>query len=206
MIQPKPPKDWHLLMIIAAIVATDVVIILVPTAIPSARLTSIPRLNRERPEFVSLTVFFADNFVFDVRCLFEMYLLIVFTDPQVDGEPVMFVFYYCTSDSHLIWLGLSYAYKLFLQAIAMYFAFRTRKVRIRALNDSKAIAAAIYITSLILVALVGIDLASDATLPNVNIAFVGFGRLVYPSVILGFVFIPKVRSDENNCLLFFYYY
>ena len=140
--------------------------------------------------------------MFEVRCLFEMYLLIVFTDPQVDGEPVMFVFYYCTSDSHLIWLGLSYAYKLFLQAIAMYFAFRTRKVRIRALNDSKAIAAAIYITSLILVALVGIDLASDATLPNVNIAFVGFGRLVYPSVILGFVFIPKVRSDENNWLLF----
>ena len=57
MIQPKPPKDWHLLMIIAAIVATDIVIILVPTAIPSARLTSIPRLNRERSEFVSLTVF-----------------------------------------------------------------------------------------------------------------------------------------------------
>lgn len=103
-------------------------------------------------------------------------------------------FYYCTSDSHLIWLGISYAYKLVLQAVAMYFAFRTRKVKIRALNDSKSIAGAIYITSLILVALVGIDLASGGNLPNVNIVFVGIGRLVYPSVILGFVFIPKVRT------------
>ena len=62
-----------------------------------------------------------------------------------------YLFYYCSSPSSLIWLGISYAYKLLLQLTAVYFAFKTRKVKIKPLKDSKEIAVIIYVTSLILV-------------------------------------------------------
>lgn len=45
----KSPKDWQLLIAIAILVGVDVVILLVPTAIPAARLTATLTENRERP-------------------------------------------------------------------------------------------------------------------------------------------------------------
>ena len=36
--QPKPPQDWHLLIIISVMLSIDLIILLVPTAINSARL------------------------------------------------------------------------------------------------------------------------------------------------------------------------
>ena len=92
-----------------------------------------------------------------------------------------------------MWLGISYGYKLFLQFVAIYFAFQTRKVKIRALNDSKEIAVIIYVTSLILVGLVGVSLAARSSYPNIYAALVAGGTIVYPTVILGFIFVPKVR-------------
>ena len=104
----------------------------------------------------------------------------------------MYYFYHCQNTSHVAWLSVSYTYKLLLQFVAIFLAFQTRKVNIRALNDSKEIAVIIYITSLILIALVGIFFAVGSSYPKTFVALAGIGRITYPTVILGFIFIPKV--------------
>ena len=105
----------------------------------------------------------------------------------------MYFFYYCHSRiATVIWIIISFAYKLFLQIVAIYFAFKTRKVKIKPLNDSKEIAAIIYVTSLILVASVGAGFALGHLYLNVFAAVLGGGRLVIGSVILALIFIPKV--------------
>ena len=43
-----------------------------------------------------------------------------------------------------------YGYKGLLQVFALLLAFSTRKVKVKGLNDSKYIAAAIYVTSIVL--------------------------------------------------------
>ena len=107
-------------------------------------------------------------------------------------------FYYCYNTAPVLaWLITSYVYKLLLQMAAMYFAFMTRKVKIKALNDSKEIAVIIYITSLILVATVGAGFALGHSYPDAFASVVGFGRMVTATVILAMVFIPKVIY--NNC-------
>lgn len=112
---------------------------------------------------------------------------------QDEGIPQMFYFYYCTSPSRDIWLGVSYAYKLLLQAIAVYFAFRTRNIKIKALNDSNFITAITYVTSLILVLLIALEVGIAEVVLNVQVSIVGCGRLIYATVIIALIFIPKVN-------------
>ena len=100
-----------------------------------------------------------------------------------------YLFYYCSSPSSLIWLGISYAYKLLLQLTAVYFAFKTRKVKIKPLKDSKEIAVIIYITSLILVVSVAAFFAVADRYLHVYLVIVGAGRLITPTIILGLVFV-----------------
>ncbi len=112
---------------------------------------------------------------------------------QDEGVEEVYFFYHCQNSSvHLAWLGISYAYKLLLQFVAIYFAFQTRKVKVRALNDSKEIAVIIYVTSLILIGLIGVNYAAGSTHPNTSVALSSLGRITYPTVILAFIFIPKV--------------
>ena len=114
---------------------------------------------------------------------------------QNDGIPENHLFYHCDSsdNSRTISMGVSFAYKLLLQLIAVYFAFRTRNIEIEVLNDSKQTAAIVYITSLILIIATASSFTTD-TCPNLFGAIVGIAIAVYPTVILGFTFIPKVRG------------
>jgi len=111
----------------------------------------------------------------------------------------MYYFYYCHSRiASVIWVIVSFAYKLLLQVVAIYFAFKTRKVKIKPLNDSKQIAAIIYITSLILVASVGAGFALGHLYLNVFAAVLGGGRMVIATIILALIFIPKVSYSMNR--------
>ena len=47
--QPSPPKDWLLFIIAFALVGIDMIILLVPMAIDTARLRASLRLNQEQP-------------------------------------------------------------------------------------------------------------------------------------------------------------
>ena len=73
----------------------------------------------------------------------------------------------------------------------MILAFGTRKVKIKGMNDSKYVAAAVYVTSIVL----AVTTVSTYTLMdyvNVYPAVVGLGFLLGTTVILGLVFVPRV--------------
>ena len=93
----------------------------------------------------------------------------------------------------MILYAVLYGYKGLLQAFALLVAFSTRKVKVKGLNDSKYIAAAIYITSIVL----AVTIVSTYTLTDyVNIypAVVGMGFLLGTTMILVLVFVPRVSA------------
>ena len=91
----------------------------------------------------------------------------------------------------MAWLGISFAYKGSLQVIAVVMAFHIRRVKIKALNDSKKIAAIIYFNSIILVILVVTEFALQHY-HDVYAALFGLALLIEASLFLGVLFIPKV--------------
>ena len=100
-------------------------------------------------------------------------------------------FVFVCANNAVIWLSISYAYKGLLQLVAMFMAFHTRKVKIKALNDSKEIAAIVYISSIILVLLAVTELALRQY-HYLHAALNGIILLIGGSLFLGLVFIPQV--------------
>ena len=110
---------------------------------------------------------------------------------QATAEVHEFSLYICESSGQVILYAFLYGYKGLLQVFALILAFSTRKVKVKGLDDSKYIAAAIYVTSIVL----AVTTVSTYTLidhVNVYPAVVGFGFLVGTTMILGLVFIPRV--------------
>ena len=103
--------------------------------------------------------------------------------------------YQCGSTAELgigaIWLILTYVYFALLQIIGIILAIQTRKVKVKVLNDSKYIAAMIYISSIVLL-LLGIVTAVFATSINITEILFSGGLLFATSAFLCLVFIPKV--------------
>ena len=95
----------------------------------------------------------------------------------------------------VVWLAISYAYKGLLQLVAMFMAFHTRRVKIAALNDSKKIAAIIYINSITLVLLVVVEFALY-TYRDVHAALFGLALLVGATLFLTIAFIPNVYYNS----------
>ena len=80
-----------------------------------------------------------------------------------------------------------------LQIIALVLAFATRKVKVKGLDDAKYIAAAIYVTSIVLAVII----ISTYTLKGVVNGFAAVfctGFLIGTTSILVLVFVPKVRG------------
>ena len=72
-------------------------------------------------------------------------------------------------------------------------AFHTRKVKIKALNDSKEIAAIIYINSIMLAILAVTEFALQEY-HDVYAAVFGFALLIEATLFLGLIFVPKVSK------------
>ena len=97
----------------------------------------------------------------------------------------------CRSQGRAIALGVLYGYKALLQVIAILFAFSTRKVKVKGLDDAKYIAIAVYITSIVTVVII----VGTYTLYDYRNAFplaICSGIFVGTTAILMLVFIPKV--------------
>ena len=90
-------------------------------------------------------------------------------------------------------MGVLYGYKMVLQVIALVFAFATRKVKVKGLDDSKYIAAATYVTSFVLAVTI-ITSFSLRDFVNVFATLFCTGFFIGTTVILGLVFVPKVRT------------
>ena len=108
-----------------------------------------------------------------------------------------FYVYVCATDQSFIWLGISFGYKGFLQIVAMFMAFHTRRVKIRALNDSKETAAIIYINSVVIVML-AVSVFVLEGYHNHHATLFGLALLIQATLFIGILFIPKV------CLIGFF--
>ena len=95
----------------------------------------------------------------------------------------------------MAWFGISFAYKGSLQVIAVFMAFHIRRVKIKALNDSKEIAAIIYFNSIILVVIA----VTEFALQHYHIVYAalfGLALFIEASLFLGVLFIPKVCNPS----------
>ena len=118
--------------------------------------------------------------------------------PQDLAVTTLYYIYLCSTKPWIRYLslGLLYGYKCVLQICALYFAFQTRKVKVKGLNDAKYIAVMVYVVTIVLV----ITLASTFALTNyVNVYAVIYcvGLAISGSVILGLTFIPKVPFSSQ---------
>ena len=87
-----------------------------------------------------------------------------------------------------------FAYLIVLQIIGLVLAFQTRKVKLHGLRDSKFVAAIIYISSIILVALALVTF-SLRTYINIGTAIITFGVFSLTTIFLALMFIPKVSQQ-----------
>ena len=78
-----------------------------------------------------------------------------------------------------------------LQVIALLLAFSIRKVKVEGLNDAKYIAAAIYITSIVLAVIIVATYALN-DFANAFPALFCTGFFIGTTSILALVFVPKV--------------
>ena len=86
-----------------------------------------------------------------------------------------------------------------LQLIGFILAVQTRKVKIKALNDSKYVAAIIYVTSIVLVVLVLVTFALSRFLTIAEVFFSGM-LMLGTTAFLSLIFIPKVRGLVNKII------
>lgn len=89
-----------------------------------------------------------------------------------------------------------YGYKGLLTVIALVLAFRTRKVKVKGLNDSKYIAASIYVTSIVLAVIIVSTYTLERYL-NAYPAVIGMGLLLGTTAILALVFVPRVSFIQT---------
>lgn len=106
------------------------------------------------------------------------------------------------STDHMIFLHISpvqnvfipilYGYKGLLQLIALLLAFRTPNIKVKGLDDAKFIISTVYMTT---ISIVLVMMASFALREYLNIytAIITIAVFFSTIVILGLVFIPKVR-------------
>jgi gamma-aminobutyric acid type B receptor len=86
-----------------------------------------------------------------------------------------------------------FAYLGFLQFIGVILALRTRKVKIKVLNDAKYIITLVYISSIVLI-LIAIIRFTVVSMIHVTEVFYSGGLLVATTAFLALTFIPKMIS------------
>ena len=107
--------------------------------------------------------------------------------------PTLYFIYLCSTRSWIrtLCLGLIAIYKSALQICALYLAFKTRKVKIKGLNETKYITALIYMETLIVILTLVVTFALTDYV-NIYAAAQSIGNTATGSAILGLTFIPKV--------------
>eukprot|EP00731_Ephydatia_muelleri_P021190 Em0013g917a len=168
---PKPNKkrvvkDWMIGVLISVLASIDVIILVIVTAVPELRTTAVLKQSTEYPQIVSGA--FHDT---TINCIFI-----------------------CDSQKgYTIWHGVLFGYKGLIQVVAILLAFGTRKVKVKGLNDSKYIAAIIYVTSICLVVVI----ISFATLRDkVYVLYKDpLGEKIFPATV-----VVQTESDHGKVL------
>ena len=97
----------------------------------------------------------------------------------------------CLSRTEPFWLSAIYGYKAVVQALGLYFAFKIRNVKIRGLNDSREVSIALYVTTVVIVAMIVVTFVFGDYI-DVDGFVYGFGVSTAVTFVLCLTFIPKV--------------
>ena len=103
----------------------------------------------------------------------------------------------CGGPKATIWIGVSFGYLFLTQIVAVFLAFRTRKVQIKVLNDSKYLTVIIYISTVIITSMMIGAIALKDYL-NADAAVFGALIIIFTTLVLGLMFIPKVKIILHN--------
>ena len=93
-----------------------------------------------------------------------------------------------------------FLYLVLLQIVGIILAFQTRKVRINVLNDSKSVAALVYISSIVLVVIVLVTFILRSYI-NISAALFSTGIIVLATVFLILMFVPMVSVVSKASLI-----
>jgi gamma-aminobutyric acid type B receptor len=156
-------KDWHMVIIVALITGAGVLLLTVMTVAFRANPAVLP----------------SDEYGSGKD---DLGVTINYYAWQCYGGENKAPFYY---------LLFIFSYLGLLQLVGLVLAIGTRKVKISILNDSKYIAAIVYVSSLVVVVMMLVTFVSG-NLQNLNEAFFSAGLLLSTYTFLGLTFIPKV--------------
>ena len=91
-------------------------------------------------------------------------------------------------------------YLTLLQIMGIVLAFQTRRVKIRVLNDSKFVAALVYISSIVLIIIILVHFILRSYINITGVVFSG-GFIILVTFFLVLTFIPKVSCKHyHQCL------
>lgn len=183
-------KDYVLALLVLCLVVIDILILLSYMAIEGSRDSLGVRLTSNKENTEDTVGVCISCPPWDVVWLLLVFFCTLSTE-QPTYEVHSYSLYICEARGQVALFTVLFGYKGLLQVTALLLAFSTRKVKVKGLNDSKYIAAAIYVTSIVL----AVTVVSTYTLMDyVNIypAVVGIGFLLGTTMILGLVFVPRV--------------
>ncbi|XP_064383155.1 gamma-aminobutyric acid type B receptor subunit 2-like [Halichondria panicea] len=160
-------KDWHLIIVTLLVTGFGTLLVTLQVAIPQLRPT---------PQLILDDEYGIERDEYNVRINNTVYNC--FAGASVEATA---------------WIIVTFLYLVVLQIVGIVLAIQTRKVKVKVLNDSKYIAALIYISSIVLVtrpvAIFGVN-----NLLNVSEAILSGGIIIVSTAFLSFVFIPKMVS------------
>ena len=105
----------------------------------------------------------------------------------------------CSSDTSHIWIPILLVYKAVELVFSLIFAFETRKVKVKELNDSKIIVFCVYtiVVSAIIFIPTTLLLQNE---PTAQYAVTGIVSLLTATVLLAVIYAPKVTSLKDAVL------
>ena len=131
--------------------------------------------------------------LFSLNSTYALHNMCAYFSSQEREIVTLYFTYICISTTRSIILGVLYGYKGVLQVIALVFALKTRKVMVKGLDDSKYIAAATYVASIVLMVII-ITSYSLRGFVNVFATLFCTGFFIGNTIVLGLVFVPKVGT------------
>ena len=105
----------------------------------------------------------------------------------------------CSSDTSQIWIPVLLVYKAIELVFSLIFAFETRKVKVKELNDSKMIVFSVYTIVVSAIALIPTFLLLQNK-PTAHYAVIGIVFLLTATVLLAIIYVPKVTSLTDAIL------
>ena len=184
-------QEWHLFLLIGCLLLIDITFLLPVTAVPSAILKSMPV---QLPYSVSECICNKTTRHLPKVSVAEHYTINLSLHPILffQGELLQEVTL-CSSDTSHIWIPILLVYKAVELVFSLIFAFETRKVKVKELNDSKIIVFCVYTIVVSAIALGPTNLLLQDK-PTTHYAVIGVVCLLTATVLLAIIYVPKVTS------------